>query len=55
VRAVALAIACEIHPLNNLRVLQYLKGPLAQPPDISDGEPVQLLSNGKLNANENSE
>jgi maleylacetoacetate isomerase len=28
VRAVALAIACEIHPLNNLRVLDYLKGPL---------------------------
>jgi maleylpyruvate isomerase len=25
VRAVALAIACDIHPLNNLRVLQYLK------------------------------
>lgn len=28
VRAVALAIACDIHPLNNLRVLKYLKGPL---------------------------
>lgn len=27
-RAVALAIACDIHPLNNLRVLKYLKGPL---------------------------
>lgn len=27
VRAMALAIACEIHPLNNLRVLQYLSGP----------------------------
>jgi maleylacetoacetate isomerase len=26
----ALAIACDIHPLNNLRVLNYLKGPLAQ-------------------------
>lgn len=25
VRAVALAVACEIHPLNNLRVLQYLE------------------------------
>jgi maleylacetoacetate isomerase len=25
VRAVALAIACEIHPLNNLRVLNYLR------------------------------
>jgi maleylacetoacetate isomerase len=29
VRALALAIACEIHPLNNLRVLKYLTGPLA--------------------------
>jgi maleylacetoacetate isomerase len=27
-RAFALAIACDIHPLNNLRVLNYLKGPL---------------------------
>ncbi len=30
VRAVALAVACDIHPLNNLRVLNYLKGPLGQ-------------------------
>jgi maleylacetoacetate isomerase len=29
VRALALTIACEIHPLNNLRVLRYLKGELA--------------------------
>jgi maleylacetoacetate isomerase/maleylpyruvate isomerase len=28
VRSMALAIACDIHPLNNLRVLDYLKGPL---------------------------
>lgn len=27
-RALALDIACEIHPLNNLRVLRYLVGPL---------------------------
>lgn len=26
VRAIALGIACDIHPLNNLRVLQYLMG-----------------------------
>lgn len=25
VRAIALAVACDIHPLNNLRVLRYLK------------------------------
>ena len=29
VRSVALAIACDIHPLNNPRVLAYLTGPLA--------------------------
>jgi maleylpyruvate isomerase len=28
VRALAQSIACEIHPLNNLRVLKYLKGPM---------------------------
>ena len=28
VRQIALAIACDIHPLNNLRVLKYLTGPL---------------------------
>ncbi len=28
VRAIALAIACDIHPLDNLRVLQYLTGTL---------------------------
>jgi maleylpyruvate isomerase len=28
VRALALSIACEIHPLNNLRVLKYLVGEL---------------------------
>jgi maleylpyruvate isomerase len=28
VRSLAFAIACDIHPLNNLRVLEYLRGPL---------------------------
>jgi maleylacetoacetate isomerase/maleylpyruvate isomerase len=28
VRSLALDIACEIHPVNNLRVLRYLVGPL---------------------------
>jgi len=32
VRAIAQAIACDIHPLNNLRVLLYLDKPLGQPP-----------------------
>lgn len=30
VRALALLVACDIHPLNNLRVLNYLRGPLRQ-------------------------
>jgi maleylacetoacetate isomerase len=30
VRALTLAIACDIHPLNNLRVLNYLRDPLSQ-------------------------
>jgi len=30
VRAMALLIACDIHPLNNLRVLHYLKNELGQ-------------------------
>lgn len=28
VRALAQAVACDIHPLNNLRVLKYLTGPM---------------------------
>jgi maleylacetoacetate isomerase len=28
VRAMALAVACDMHPLNNLRVLTYLRSPL---------------------------
>ena len=28
VRSLALAIACDLHPLNNLRVLNYLRSPL---------------------------
>ena len=30
VRSMALAVACDIHPLNNLRVLNYLRSPLGQ-------------------------
>jgi maleylacetoacetate isomerase len=36
VRAMALAIACDIHPLNNLRVLKYLKHELDQPQERID-------------------
>lgn len=31
VRAMALAVACEIHPIQNLRVLSYLRNELKQP------------------------
>jgi maleylacetoacetate isomerase len=36
VRSLALAIACDIHPLNNLRVLKYLKDGLGQPQEARD-------------------
>ena len=37
VRAIALAIACEIHPLNNLRVLNYLLHTLGVSAEQKDG------------------
>lgn len=36
VRAIALAIACDIHPLDNLRVLQYLSRTLAVSDEAKD-------------------
>jgi maleylpyruvate isomerase len=36
VRAIALSIACEIHPLDNLRVLQYLTRTLGVAEDAKD-------------------
>ncbi|MGH8352240.1 MAG: maleylacetoacetate isomerase [Pseudomonas sp.] len=36
VRALALHIACDIHPLNNLRVLQYLSGTLGVGDEAKD-------------------
>ena len=33
VRAMALAVACDLHPLNNLRVLNYLRSPLGHDDD----------------------
>jgi maleylacetoacetate isomerase len=37
VRAIALAIACDIHPLNNTRVLNYLTGTLGATSAQKDG------------------
>jgi len=36
IRAVADIIACDIHPVDNLRVLKYLKGPLGRDQDEVD-------------------
>lgn len=37
VRGIALAIACDIHPLDNLRVLEYLTGTLGISTEAKDG------------------
>lgn len=44
--AMALAIACDIHPLNNLRVLKYLKNELGQPQDQIDRWYAHWISEG---------
>ena len=36
VRAISQAIACDIHPLNNLRILNYLTGELGQSEDAKN-------------------
>ena len=36
VRAMALTVACDIHPINNLRILKYLSRELGQPQDARD-------------------
>ena len=36
VRSLAQSIACDIHPLNNLRVLNYLRGALGRPQEEVD-------------------
>ena len=38
VRALSQIIACDIHPLNNTRVLKFLKGPFGIAPGRVDGE-----------------
>jgi maleylpyruvate isomerase len=46
VRAVALQIACEIHPLNNLRVLKYLKHELSVTDEAKDAWYKHWVQNG---------
>ncbi len=50
VRAVALAIACDIHPLNNLRVLNYLKGTLHHTQEETDEWYRHWVREGGLDA-----
>ncbi|WP_408952582.1 maleylacetoacetate isomerase [Lysobacter sp. Hz 25] len=46
VRAIAQTIACEIHPLNNLRVLKYLDGTWNVPQPERDGWVKHWISEG---------
>jgi maleylacetoacetate isomerase len=46
VRAMALTIACDIHPLNNLRVLKYLSGPLRLEQEARDKWYAHWVSEG---------
>ena len=46
VRAMAMTVACDIHPLNNLRVLKYLKRELGQEQDGVDRWYVHWVSEG---------
>jgi maleylacetoacetate isomerase len=44
--AMAMNIACDIHPLNNLRVLKYLKDPLGHSQDEIDAWYAHWISEG---------
>jgi maleylacetoacetate isomerase len=46
VRAMALAIACDIHPLNNLRVVKYLEGELGVDKDARNAWYRHWISEG---------
>ena len=46
VRSLALAIACDIHPLNNLRVLSYLRHEMDQPQEARDSWYRHWVSEG---------
>jgi maleylpyruvate isomerase len=46
VRGMAMAVACDIHPLNNLRILKYLKLPLGHPQEAVDAWARHWISEG---------
>lgn len=46
VRAMAALVGCDIHPLNNRRVLEYLRGPLRQPAPAVDAWAAEWINTG---------
>ena len=46
VRAMALTVACDIHPLNNLRVLKYLSNELGLPQEERDAWYIHWIREG---------
>ncbi|MGA9866393.1 MAG: maleylacetoacetate isomerase [Acetobacteraceae bacterium] len=46
VRAIALTIACDIHPLNNLRVLRYLKDSMGHDQTVRDAWYAHWIAEG---------
>jgi maleylpyruvate isomerase len=46
VSAMALSIACDIHPLNNLRILKYLTGPLGVSETAKNGWYAHWITTG---------
>ena len=46
VRAMALTVACDIHPLNNLRVLKYLTNELGLPQEERDSWYIHWIREG---------
>lgn len=46
VLAMALAVACDVHPIDNLRVLRYLKNEMGQPQEAIDAWYVHWVRQG---------
>ncbi|WP_420140496.1 maleylacetoacetate isomerase [Sphingomonas sp.] len=46
VRGMAQTIACDIHPLNNLRILRYLKSDLGASQEVIDGWAARWIGDG---------
>jgi maleylacetoacetate isomerase len=46
VMGLALIVACDVHPLNNLRVMHYLKGPLGQDEEVRNAWTAHWITEG---------